>query len=475
MTIMKTYALLSVGEGLASQIPALLISTASGLLVTRTGQESGMGGAVIAQLLNQHKVLSASGVAIAIFGLIPGFPTVAFFAIGGAMFFLSRLVQKNPNIVKQMQDHQKASQPKQPGDTPKPVQQAMPAGPEAVLPLIVVDPLEIEIGYGITRLADSRAGGDMPERVSATRRQVAMELGFVMPSVRIRDNAQLAPHEYVIKVRGEEVARAEAHPDQLLAISSGAPLAPVPGMPTKEPVFNLDALWVDPGLREQAERNGYTVIEPAAMIATHLAELVKTYAAELLSRQEVIALLDNAKAQNEAAVNELVPHVLAVGDVQKVLQHLLRERIPIRDMVTILETMADFGGKVKDVEQLGELVRSAVARTITRQFMDDVNRLSCITLEPAVERRLQEAVTHTAGGVMLALEPTEQQDLIQELQQTSEHAMAEGRQPIVLCSTQVRLPLRKLLERYLPQLNVLSYNEVSSKAEVEFCGQVRAA
>ncbi len=473
MSVLKTYALLSVGEGLTSQIPALLISTASGLLVTRTGQETGMGGALLGQLLAQHKVLASAGIAMAAFGLVPGFPTLIFFAIGGGLFMLSRAVDRNPSLLKAINESAKGVKPGQ--KPPKAAVPAAPAGPESVLPLISVDPLEIEIGYGITKLADSRAGGDMPERVTATRRQIALELGFVMPSVRIRDNAQLGATEYVIKVRGEEVARSEAHPDQLLAICSGEPLAPVPGMPTKEPVFGLDALWIDAGMREQAERNGYTTIEPSAMVATHLSEVVKQYAAELLTRQEVIALLDNAKRQNEAAVNELVPNVLPIGDVQKVFQHLLRERIPVRDTVTILETMADFGARVKDVEQLGELVRAAMSRTISRQFMDEVNRLSCITLDPAVERRLQEAVSHNAGGVNLALEPREQQELVQELQESAERAMAEGRQPVVLCATQIRLPLRKLLERYMPQLNVLAYNEVSAKAEVEFVGQVKAA
>ena len=472
MTILQTYAMLSVGEGLVSQIPALLISTASGLLVTRAGQERGMGGTVVTQLLGQHKALAAAGVGIALFGLVPGFPLTIFVAIGGALFMASRILGNSPGIKEALKtDEERALDAAAKLST----HPHSPAGPEAVMPLIQVDTLEIEIGYALTKLADARVGGDLPERVSATRRQVAVELGFVMPSVRIRDNSELQPNQYVIKVRGEEVAKAEANPEKLLAINSGATIGTVAGIPTVEPVFGLQALWIDPGMREQAERNGYTVVEPSAMIATHLAETVKVFAAELLSRQDVSALLDNAKAVNETVVTELVPNVVQIGDVQKVLQHLLRERVPIRDLVTILETMADFAGRVKDNEQLGELVRAAIARTITRQFIDESNKVYCITLEAPLERSLQEAVQHTAGGSVLAVEPEVQQRLVRDLQKTAEKAMAEGKQPVLICGNTLRLPLRKLLERNIPNLHVLAYNEVSAQADVEFVGQLAAA
>jgi len=465
MQILATYAMLSVGEGLVSQIPALLISTASGLLVTRNGQESGMGGTMFGQLLGQPKVLSTSAGAMAAFAFVPGFPATIFLGVGAILFALSRLAAKNPNLAASMTD-------KKPAAAPAPVEAPSPAGPEAVLNAMVLDALEIEIGYGLTRLADTRAGGDLPDRVAATRRQIALELGYVMPTVRIRDNALLAPNEYVIKVRGEEVARSEAQPDQLLAIDSGNTMAPLTGVRTKEPVFRLDAIWIDPPIRETAERNGYTVVEPSAMIATHLNEIVKMYAAEILSRQDVQVLVENTKQANEAVVMELQPAGLALGDAQKVLQHLLRERVPIRDMVTILETMVDFAGRVKDMEQMGELVRAAIARTITRQLLDENGKLICITLEPTLERTLQDSIQHTAGGVQLAADPILQQQVVQSLQTKAEAAMAEGQQPIVLCGTQVRLPLRKLLERNSVGLAVLAYNEVSAQAEVEFLSQI---
>lgn len=469
--ILQKYALLSVGEGLVSQIPALLISTASGLLVTRSGQERSMGGEVFSQLAGQEKAIMASGGFLCLFGFVPGFPTLIFIAVGGALLGLGRYLGKNGDAVTKALAIKKPAA-HAPAGPQAPVGPA-PHTPEAVMPLLSVDALEIEIGYGITKLADTKAGGDLPERITATRRQIAIDLGYVMPSVRIRDAITLNPNTYVIKVRGEEVARADVEPDLMLAINSGSVVQPIPGSVTKEPVFGLDALWIDPNVRDIAERSGYTVIEPSAMISTHLSEIVKTFAAELLSRQEVQQIIDNAKQVNSTVVDELVPNVVQIGDIQKVLQHLLRERVPIRDMVTVLETMADYAGRVKDPEQMGELVRSAISRTITRQYLDHENKLYCITLDPPLERKLTEQIQVTAGGAMLALDPATQQMVIKDLREQSENAMAQGLQAVVLCSATLRLPLRRLVERYMPQLNVLSYNEVSARAEVEFVGQVR--
>ncbi len=469
LTVLRTYALLSVGEGLVSQVPALLISTASGLLVTRAGQERSMGGEVLGQVLSQPKAIGAAGAALMAFALVPGFPALIFLVIGGGMVALYRYLAGNPALVKGLANPQSKSEQE---SAPPAV---APATPESVLPLLSVDPLEIEIGYGLTRLADSRAGGDMAERVTATRRQIAVEMGLVMPTVRIRDSVHLASNEYIIQVRGEEVARASAQPGMLLAIDSGAVLQPVIGSPTREPVFGLDALWIDAGMREQAERSGYTVIEPSAMIATHLSEVVKAHAAELISRQDVQNLLDNTKVLNQAVIDDLSPNNLGIGDVQKVLQHLLRERVPIRDMVTILETLADYGQRVKEPDQLGELVRAAISRTITRQFLDGENKLHCITLEPPLEREISENLQQSGAGTMLVLEPEAQQRLVSKLREESDLATARGTQPVVLCGTQVRLPLKRLLERYLPALPVVAYNEVAAKADVEFVAQVKVA
>jgi flagellar biosynthesis protein FlhA len=469
-SVLKTYAVLSVGEGLVSQLPALLISTASGLMVTRAGQERSMGKEVAAQLLGQPKALGFSAAALACMAFVPGFPATVFLAGSALCYGLYSFMTKTPNAARTvgLQEPGKAK-----AAEAKPA--AQPTGPEAVLPLLNVDPIEIEIGYGLTKLADPRVGGDLPDRITATRRQIASELGFVMPTVRIRDSIHLRSNDYVIKVRGEEVARGEVVPGQLLAVTSGSVSEPIAGQAAKEPVFGLDALWIEENVRDQAERGGYTVIEPSAVLSTHLSETVKTCAAELLSRQDVQTLLENAKAVNEAAVTELIPNVLQIGDVQKVLQHLLRERVPIRDMVTILETMADFGTRVKDPDQLGELVRASISRTITRQFLDFENKLYCITLDPALEQALVEAVSVTSFGSVLALEPEPQRRLLESLRNEMDRATAQGFQAVLLCGNQLRLPLRRMLEKYIPALNVLAYNEVAPKADVEFVGQIRAA
>ena len=465
-TILKTYSLLSVGEGLVSQLPALLISTASGLMVTRAGQERNMGNEVAFQVLSQPKAILFAGCALFAFGFVPGFPATIFFAAGAACFFLYRFLLKTPQFGKLLSG--------QPEEIARPKEKPAPPGPEAVMPLLTVDPVEIEIGYGLTKLADPKVGGDLSDRITATRRQIALELGFVMPTVRIRDSVHLETMEYVIKVRGEEVARATVVPDRLLAVNSGAILHAVPGTPAKDPVFNLDALWIEAANKEAAQRAGYTVIEASAVISTHLAEVVKNYASELLSRQDVQTLIENAKGSNNAVVEELVPNVLQLGDVQKVLQHLLRERVPIRDMVTILETMADYGSRIKDPDQLGEIVRAAIARTITRQFLDHENKLYCITLDPALERSLTEQIQQTAAGNLLTLDPQTQRELLNKLQNRVDDSMSGGYQPILLCSTTLRLPIRRIIEKHLPLLNVLAYNEVAARADVEFIGQVAA-
>ena len=466
MTILKTYALLSVGEGLTSQIPALLISSASALLVTRAGQERTMGGQVAAQFFAQPKALAVSGGALAAFGLIPGFPASIFMTAGGFLYGLSWILKKNPLLVNSFD----APKEEKPAPPPAPV----PTGPEAVLPLLHVDPIEIEIGYGLTKLADPKAGGDLSERVGATRRQIASELGYVMPSVRIRDSIQLESNNYVLKIRGEEVAMATVMPNLKLAVNSGTAVESIAGIPGRDPVFGLEALWIEPDQAELAERVGYTVIDPSSVITTHLCEVVKQHCPELLNRQDVQTLVDEVRKSNPAAVDELLPDMLTISDVQKVLQHLLGERIPIRDMVTIVETLADFARKTKDVEQLAEIVRSSIARTITRQYLDPEDKLTCLTLEPTLERLLSEKVSLTGSGSTLVLDPDLQSTVVQSLKIEYDRATMQGYQPVLLCGAQLRLAMRRFLDRHLPNLPVLAYSEISAKAEVEFVGQIAA-
>lgn len=470
--------MLSVGEGLVAQMPALLISTASGLMVTRAGQERSMGGEVATQIFNQPKALQIASAALAAMALVPGFPATIFLAAAGLCFGTARYLNKNPDTLKSLDNTKKIEAKPTAAAANSPIQELpRPTGPEEAMSLLAMDAIEIEVGFGLLPLADARSGGDLTERIAAVRRQTAMELGYVIPKVRVcdSDSYSMGPNDYVIKIRGEEVARAECDPKGFLAVDSGAILYPVSGVPAKDPVFGLDALWVESSQKATAEAAGYTVIEPSAVISTHLAEIVKVYAAELLTRQDVQKLVDKAKEENEAVVIELVPQVLAIGDIQKVLQHLLRERIPIRDLPTILETMADYAKRVKDPEQLGELVRSAIARTITRQHVDPENRLYCITLEPALERELSEAVSVSTYGASLILEPTKQNSLVERLQSSVDQALAQGYQAVLICSSGLRLPLKRLLDRSLPRLSVLAYSEIAARADVEFVGQVRAA
>ncbi len=471
MSILKQYTMLSVGEGLVAQMPALLISTASGLMVTRAGQERSMGGEVISQVFNQPKALQIASAALAALALVPGFPATIFLLAAGACFGTARYLGKNPDTLKILDNTKKAPEP----EAPAMVEPPKPTGPEEALALLAVDAIEIEVGFNLLGLADVRSGGDLTEGIAAVRRQTAMELGYVIPKVRICDSYSLGQNDYAIKIRGEEVARSSCDPQGFLAVDSGAVLYPISGTPAKDPVFNLDALWIDASQKAAAEGAGYTVIDPSTVISTHLAELIKTYAAELLTRQDVQKLVDKAKEENEAVVAELVPQVLAIGDVQKVLQHLLRERIPIRDLPTILETMADYAKRVKDPEQLGELVRSAIARTITRQHVDPENRLFCITLEPALERELSEAVSVSTYGSSLVLDPQKQANLLERLNASVEGALSQGYQAVLICSSGLRLPLKRLLDRSLPKLSVLAYSEIAARADVEFVAQVRAA
>lgn len=463
MDILQTYALLSVGEGLVSQIPALLIATSAGLMVTRSGQEAGMGTAVLTQVIGQPKALLGAAAVLAFLGFVPGFPTVTFLLFAGAAFAIYRIVEKAPQQIAK-QKEQKAEDAKQ----------QAPAGPESVLPLLNVDPIELEIGYGLTRLADPRQGGDLTQRVTAVRRQLAMELGFVMPSVRIRDNMQLGANDYVIRIRGEEVARAQAFPDSCLAIESGMVMNPIAGTRTKDPVFGIDALWIDSNQRDQAERSGYTVIEPNSMISTHLSEIVKSHAAELLSRQDVQTLLDNVKEVNSAVVEELVPSRMSLGEVQKILQHLLRERVPIRDMVTILETLADFAERIKEPDQLGELVRASIARTITRQHIDESGRVYCITVDPQLGKSLSEQLQSTPYGSTLALDPETADKLVRSIAAESDKSTSLGHSAVLLTGNAIRLPLKRLLERHSVHTPVLAYNEIAANVDVEFVGQVAA-
>jgi flagellar biosynthesis protein FlhA len=461
LTTLKTYTLATVGEGLVAQIPALLISTASGLMVTRAAGEGGMSKEVLKQLLGSPKpLLIASGLLLCFIPL--GFPIAQTMLVAAALGGSGLLMLKNTQKVAAAAALELS----------RPAANKAASTPESVLPLLNVDILELEIGYGLMSLVDTKTGGDLLDRITMIRRQSALELGLVIPSIRIRDNLQLKANEYAVKLKGAVVATGTIQANSLMIMDPGTVIDPITdGTPTKEPAFGLPAQWIPQRLRERAEIAGYTVVEPASAVATHLTEIIKLFSAEILNRQDTQTLIDNVKKTSPAVVDELIPSMMSLGEVQKILQHLLRERISIRNLVAILESLADNAGRTKDVDQLGELVRIALARSICKQYVDEGTRaLHCITLDPQVEQNLIEKIQ--PGINQLVLEPATIRKFMQELTKQTERITAQGYPPVVLSMHGLRLPLRRLTERNLPQLVILSYNEIVPQTDVRAIGSV---
>lgn len=343
--------------------------------------------------------------------------------------------------------------------------------PENVVNLLYVDPIEVEFGYGIIPLADKEQGGDLLERVVMIRRQLALELGIIVPTIRLRDNMALKPYEYRINIKGVEVAKAELMSDSLLAINPGFVTEQIEGIPTKEPAFGLDALWIPSSIKERAEMAGYTVVDLPSVIATHLTEIIRRYAHELLTRQDVQKLIDNVKEINPIVVDELIPKLMTVGEVQKVLANLLKERISIRDMVTILETLADWAPTTKDTDILTEYVRQAMSRYITKKYVSG-NVLETVTLSPEVEDMIMNSIQKTEQGSFLNLPPDYIQKLINNLSNILEKLVSMSSQPIVICSPIVRIYFRRLIENIFPDVVVLSYNEILPSVQIKTVGMV---
>lgn len=457
---LQRYTLLTVGDGLVTQIPALLISTATGMVVTRAASETHLGQDISRQLLSQPRGLAITAGALGVLGLIPGLPNVPFLAMAGFFGALAAAARDAARRAPEAPPAGAAEEPPGRGES---------HSPESVVQLLPIDPLEIELGYGLLGLADPERGGDLMERVGLVRRQVALDLGFVVPLVRVRDNMQIAPNQYVFKLRGAEVARGELMAERLLALDPGTADDGVPGLAATDPVFGLPAKWIAPEDRDRAEAAGYTVVEPAAVLATHLTHLVRTRAHELLGRQEVKQLLDKVRETNAVVVDELVPNLLTNGEVQKVLQNLLREGVPIRDMVTVLETLADWAPVTRDPERLTEAVRQALGRYITRDLPVQEGRLAVLALDPQLEERL---APERAGS--LGQDPALLQRVLSSLEEEGRKLVARGLEPVVVCSPPVRLHFKRWTERALPNLKVVSYNEIAHDVELEVVGMVRA-
>lgn len=464
---LQTFTLLTIGEGIVTQIPALLISTATGIIVTRAASESSFGSDLIKQLTGQPNATLIASIITFIFGIFGlARPLMLTFSV---MLFLMYLRQRR---------FAAAGAP--PGALPTTAQAVAAAGgtaaqgqlkgAESVVPLLSYDPMELEIGFGLIPLVDVGQGGDLLERITLIRRHAARDLGIVVPPIRVRDNLQLKPSTYVIKIYGLEVASAEVMVSRLLAMNPGTATAQIDGIATTEPAFNLPALWISESARAEAEMAGYTVIDPTSVIATHLTEIIKTHAPDLLGRQETSALLDNVKTHYPVVVEELVPNLLTVGEIQRVLQNLLRERIPIRNLLLILETLADGARQSKDIDFLTEKVRAAMARHICAEYAED-GLLSVITVDPRLESLLAEAVRRGEDAYAL-LDPNTVARIYASLTKQIGNAQAAGLHPIVLCSPSVRLALKRLTERAAPQLVVLSYSEIAPGLRVESIGQI---
>lgn len=462
LTILRTYTLLTVGEGLVSQVPALIISTATGLMVTRAAGKSHMGQEFAAQLLANPRPLLLAGALL--FALVPiaGFPKIPLLLIGslaaagGFLLLRGERDQAKQQAVVRERESKSAARPQ-----------------EDPTRLLAVDVLRIELGSNLLALALPDHGGDLADRVGQARKSIALELGIVLPTVRLRDNLSLPPNEYVIKLRDQVVARWEVQPNMLLAIDSGSVSQRMDGIATTEPAFGGSAVWIARSEREAAEIRGYIVAQPSSVIITHLTEIIRKHAAELLTRQELQSLIEGIKAQNKAVVDELIPQHMTLGEVQKVLQALLRERVSVRDLGTILEALADWAPRTKDLDQLVEYTRSALARQICKQHTGEGNTLHVILLEGSLDQQLRDHVQPSPVGSILALEPSIGRTLVDAIGSEAERCTQQGYSPVLLCSTQIRLPLQRLLGHFHPTLPVLSYNEIVQGVDLVQVGVVR--
>lgn len=456
-----TYTLLTIGDGLVSQIPALLISTAAGILVTRATSDSNFGREVTAQFTNFPKILFPVSGVVFVIGLLPQMPHLIFITLSGLLAFAARSLTREKKKQELRQQEMEALE-----------QSQRRREPEDISSYFQVDPLQIEIGYNLIPLTDESQGGDLLQRLASVRRQCAAEMGIYVRPIRIRDNLQLSPNSYVFKLRGEEMASGELMPGHFLAMDPTGQETDIKGIPTTEPTFGLPAWWVAASDRDEVEMRGLTVVDCSTVLVTHLTEFIKQHADELLGRQEVKELVDVVKENNPALVDELLPDTLTLGDIQKVLQNLLKERVPIRDLVVILEAMADGVRLNRDIDFLTDHVRQAMARTICRQYTTEDNVLPAITLHPRLENTIAESIQQTQMGNYPVLEPKLARRIMENLQQTVERLSAQGINPVVICSPQVRLPFKRLTQRYIPQLAVLSLNEIIPGVEIQVMGTV---
>ena len=460
---LSTYGVLTIGDGLVSQIPSLLISLSTGILVTKGGKEAEFGTTIVKQLFGIPKAMYMVGATLMFLGITTGLNTILFLGLGLLFIVAGRMVAGNIETagIENMVDAEETAAEE--------IRQ-----PENVNSLLQVDPIELEFGYGIIPLADAAQGGDLLDRVVMIRRQIALELGTVVPIIRLRDNIQLNPNQYIIKIKGIQVSEGEILFDHYMAMNPGYVEEEITGIPTFEPSFHLPAIWITEGQRERAESLGYTVVDPPSIIATHLTEVIRQHIAELLTRQDVQGLINNLKENNPALVEELVPKLLGLGEVQKVLQNLLQEGISIRDLLTIFETLADYAPTTRDTDILTEYVRQSLKRAISVKYFPAHETTQVITLDPKIEQEIMGSVKQTEQGAYLNLDPERTRKIMDSLGKEVQKLENLGKNPIIITSPIVRMYFKRLTEDYYKDLIVVSYNEIESNVELQSVGMVTA-
>ncbi|WP_270311805.1 flagellar biosynthesis protein FlhA [Ligilactobacillus agilis] len=455
---------LSIGDGLVSSIPSLLISIASGIIVTRSGNDGSFGKDIAADAIRNPSLFRIASAILIILGLVPGFPTIPFMVLGVGLLVASTMITSNEEKKQAAfrREQQKLALAKRKSSQEE----------DEDVASFQVEPIAVEIGYGLVSLVDKSQENSLMKQVVAIRKQTAHELGILVAPVRIRDNLYLDANNYSIKIRGNEVAFGDVYPDKYMIISNGQDEFPFQGIPTKEPAFKLDALWIDEADKEQADLQGYTIIEPLTVIATHLKEVIYGHASELLGRQEVKTLLEGIKAANNVVIDELIPDILRLGEVEKVLQNLLDEKIPINDLTTILETLADYGTVTKDTEVLTEYVRQALKRTIANKYSEDGRTLNVVTVHPKTEEMIAQSIQKTATGSYPVLNPDAVNQVLQAVDKVQAQLAVKEQSYVILTSPKIRLAFRKLIAFNFPDLAVVSLNEVPNEITIEAVGMI---
>lgn len=459
-TAAQTFTLLTVGDGLVTQIPALIISTAAGIIVTRSTNDENIGTQVSKQFKVHPKAIYIAAGVLVFFGLIPGLPKLPFFMMGGALAYVAYRIDK-ANVQEEVAEKQKA------------VEVTKKATPQNLEELLNMELVELEVGYGLVHLVDTEQNGDLLERITHMRKIFALDWGVIIPSVKIKDNLELKPGGYSVKIKGVQVAKGELMSDYFLAMDPGTVIEKMDGVETTEPVFGLRAVWISEDQKEDAQYNGYTVVDCSTIVATHLTEILKSNLHELFGRQELVRVLDNFKETNPKLVNDLIPDIVNLGIVLRVMKNLLREGVSVRDLRTILETLSEYGSTIKDTEALTEYSRQSLFRTITEKIRSDSGDIPLFTLDRNIEESIAQNIIQTDQGHQLSLDPKVTQIILASLNEKIEEATNMGEKMVVLCSPVIRSHFKRLTEKFIPNLVVVSHNELSPDANIRSLGTVR--